>query len=133
MLYLGLIFLFMVMYAPGGIASLIMMNLRVASFGKLRELLVPYLGLAVTGLIALAGAGAMVEMIYHLQLSTTQGSELKFLGLQLNSLSALSWLGAGVTLAVGMGLFELVRRKFAKQWSTIQEHIEQEIQRRAQT
>ena len=31
--------MFMVMYAPGGIASLIMMNLRVASFGKLRELL----------------------------------------------------------------------------------------------
>src|SRR3954470_10230204 len=31
LLYLGLVFLFMVMYAPGGIASLIMMNLRVAS------------------------------------------------------------------------------------------------------
>ena len=31
LLYLGLIFMFMVMYAPGGIASLIMMNLRVAS------------------------------------------------------------------------------------------------------
>jgi branched-chain amino acid transport system permease protein len=30
LLYLGLIFLLMVMYAPGGIASLIMMNLRVA-------------------------------------------------------------------------------------------------------
>ena len=34
LLYLGLIFLFMVMYAPGGIASLIMMNLRVAAFGQ---------------------------------------------------------------------------------------------------
>ena len=31
LLYLGLIFLFMVMYAPGGIASLIMMNVRVAA------------------------------------------------------------------------------------------------------
>jgi branched-chain amino acid transport system permease protein len=30
LLYLGLVFLFMVMYAPGGVASLIMMNLRVA-------------------------------------------------------------------------------------------------------
>lgn len=38
MLYLGLIFVFMVMYAPGGIAGLIMMNLRVAMFGRLREL-----------------------------------------------------------------------------------------------
>jgi branched-chain amino acid transport system permease protein len=36
LLYLGLIFLFMVMYAPGGIASLIMMNLRVARFRQAR-------------------------------------------------------------------------------------------------
>ena len=45
LLYLGLVFLFMVMYAPGGIASLIMMNLRVATFGKFARLLRPYAGL----------------------------------------------------------------------------------------
>ena len=49
LLYLGLIFVFMVMYAPGGIASLIMMNLRVAAFGKLRPLLGSYLALFGTG------------------------------------------------------------------------------------
>ena len=50
LLYLGLVFLFMVMYAPGGIASLIMMNLRVAMYGKLRRLLaLVCLALAVTG------------------------------------------------------------------------------------
>ena len=37
LLYLGLVFLFMVMYAPGGIASLIMMNLRVAKFGRFKR------------------------------------------------------------------------------------------------
>ncbi|MGH6627073.1 MAG: branched-chain amino acid ABC transporter permease, partial [Burkholderiaceae bacterium] len=62
LLYLGLIFLFMVMYAPGGIASLIMMNLRVASFGRFRQLWVSYLALAVTALIVLIGAAAMIEM-----------------------------------------------------------------------
>jgi len=46
LLYLGLIFLFMVMYAPGGIASLLMMNVRVAAFGKLRQVWVGYLALA---------------------------------------------------------------------------------------
>ncbi len=38
LLYLGIFFLLMVMYAPGGIASLVMMNLRVARFGKFRRL-----------------------------------------------------------------------------------------------
>ena len=45
LLYLGLVFLFMVMYAPGGISSLIMMNLRLAAFGKLRALWASYLAL----------------------------------------------------------------------------------------
>ena len=33
-LYLGVFFILIVMYAPGGIASLIMLNLRVMKFGK---------------------------------------------------------------------------------------------------
>jgi branched-chain amino acid transport system permease protein len=51
LLYLGLIFLFMVIYAPGGIASLIMMNVRVAAFGRLRELWASYLGLSLAGVV----------------------------------------------------------------------------------
>ena len=72
-LYLGLIFTFMVMYAPGGISSLIMMNLRVASFGKLRPLLGWYLALAAAAALVFAGAGAMIEMVYHLQINQALG------------------------------------------------------------
>ena len=126
LLYLGLIFLFMVMYAPGGVASLIMMNLRVASFGKLRSLWVSYLGLAVTGLVALTGAAAMVEMTYHLQLNAAQGSTLTFLGVTLDANGLDSWFGAGFILLTGLGLFELVRRQFARDWGAIQEFIEKQ-------
>jgi branched-chain amino acid transport system permease protein len=79
LLYLGLVFLFMVMYAPGGIASLIMMNLRVAAFGRLKEVWVSYLALAFTALIALLGAGAMIEMVYHLKLNPALGPQVRFL------------------------------------------------------
>jgi ABC-type multidrug transport system fused ATPase/permease subunit len=80
LLYLGLVFLFMVMYAPGGIASLIMMNLRLAKFGKLRGLWPSYLALGGTALVAVLGAAAMVEMTYHLQLNAALGPDLNFLG-----------------------------------------------------
>jgi len=131
LLYLGLIFLFMVMYAPGGIASLIMMNLRVASFGKLRQLLLSYCVLTVTGIIGLAGAAAMVEMMYHLQLNAGQGSELVFLGVRLDAANMSSWVGAVVVMIVGLGCFEFARRKFARKWEQIQGFIEQEINRRS--
>ena len=130
LLYLGLIFLFMVMYAPGGIASLIMMNLRVAAFGKLRQLWVSYLALAVTALILLVGAAAMIEMVYHLQLKTTLGSELRFAGIPLDAKGLNSWFGAAFVALTGLGLFEVTRRQFLREWSEIQEYIEKEIKRR---
>ena len=129
LLYLGLVFLFMVMYAPGGIASLIMMNLRLAKYGKLRPLWVSYLGLAGTGLVGVLGAACMVEMTYHLQLNAAVGPEMNFLGATINAKSLTSWFGAGFVLLTGGGLFELCRRQFAKQWSSIQEEIEHEVKR----
>lgn len=130
LLYLGLIFLFMVMYAPGGVASLIMMNLRVASFGMLRRIWVAYLGLFGTAFVILAGAGAMIEMVYHLQLNAALGDELRFMGTTLNAKGINSWFGALFVLATGLGLFELTRRQFLHDWSDIQVDIEKEIKRR---
>ncbi len=127
LLYLGLIFLFMVMYAPGGIASLIMMNLRVAKFGKFRQLVGSYLAMAVTGLIALSGAAAIIEMTYHLQLSASQSDELRFLGMTFNVASAGSWVSAAAVLVVGGTLFEFTRRRFAREWSAVQSFIEKKI------
>jgi branched-chain amino acid transport system permease protein len=130
LLYLGLVFLFMVMYAPGGIASLIMMNLRVAAFGRLRELWVSYLALAFTALVVLLGAATMIEMVYHLKLNAALGPELKFMGATLNAHSATSWFGSVFVMLTGLGLFELTRRQFARQWGEIQEYIEKEMKRR---
>jgi branched-chain amino acid transport system permease protein len=133
LLYLGLIFLFMVMYAPGGIASLIMMNLRVAKYGKLRQIWTSYLGLGLTALVMLAGAGAMIEMVYHLQLNSALGDQVRFMGMTLNARGLDSWFGAAFVMLTGLGLFELARRQYVHEWGEIQEEIEKEIKRREMT
>ncbi len=130
LLYLGLVFLFMVMYAPGGFASLILMNLRVAAFGKLGRIWTSYLALGGSALAALVGAAAMIEMVYHRQLNEALGPELRFMGATLNSSGIDAWFGAGWLMLVGLGLFELARRHYARQWGEIQEDIEKEIKRR---
>ena len=127
LLYLGLVFLFMVMFAPGGFASLIMMNVRVAAFGRLKPLLGNYAALFVTGLVAFAGAAAMIEMLYHLQLDAALGSELHFMGLKLDAAAPANWgLGLLVMLS-GIGVFELARRRFAAKWGDTQQAIESDI------
>ena len=130
LLYLGLIFMFMVMYAPGGIASLIMMNLRVASFGRWRELLPRYALLLITGLIALLGSSALIEMIYHRQLESGGGTSLRFLGQDLDVGNIMHWAVATLVTVVGIALFEWARRGFAAHWGRIQEFIEQQIKQR---
>ncbi len=127
LLYLGLVFTFMVMFAPGGVASLIMMNLRVASFGKLRPLLIWYGALAVAAVITLLGLGAMIEMVYHLRLNEALGPQMKYLGTTLNAKATHTWLGALAVMATGAALFELARRQFARWWGHAQEAIERQI------
>jgi branched-chain amino acid transport system permease protein len=78
----------------------------------------------------LLGAAAMIEMVYHLQLSAAQGDQVKFMGMLLNARDVNSWFGSGFVMLTGLGLFELTRRGFRKQWGEIQEFIEKEMKRR---
>jgi len=130
LLYLGLVFLFMVMYAPGGIASLVMMNLRVAKFGKFGRLVRPYIGLLLTGLLVVAGASALIEMIYHIQLNAGTGSRFRFVGVPLDTQSHVSWLASSVVFIVGLVGLEFARRTFVRVWGRAQEEIEAEIRAR---
>jgi branched-chain amino acid transport system permease protein len=126
-LYLGLVFLFMVMYAPGGIASLIMMNVRVAVHKKLHRLWRGYALLAATALVTLAGFAALIEMIYRLRLGSASESTLRYLGLTLDAKGAASWLGAFLVAGIGFAAFEFVRRRFARVWGAIQSEIEADM------
>jgi branched-chain amino acid transport system permease protein len=129
-LYFGLVFVFMVMFAPGGIASLVMMNLRVAKFGKFDRFWLLYLALAVALVPVVVGAAALIEMIYHIQLNAAMGPTLNFFGVALDTSGVGSWLGALAILAVGLGALEVARRRFVRVWGRAQEEIEAEIKRR---
>lgn len=126
LLYLGLVFMVMVMYAPGGIASLIMMNLRVARHGKLRALLPAYGVLTVASLVLLVAVAALVEMVYHRQLNAAMGAAVHFMGLDLDTTSAQAWLGLVAVLTLGGGMFAAAQRHFGTRWDAAQEAIEHE-------
>jgi branched-chain amino acid transport system permease protein len=129
-LYFGLVFVFMVMFAPGGIASLVMMNLRVAKFGKFKQFWPLYGGLLVAIIPVVIGAAALIEMIYHIQLNSALGPNLPFMGVSLDTSGVASWFGASLVMIVGLVGLEFMRRRFVRAWGTAQEQIEAEIKRR---
>ncbi len=130
LLYVGLAFVLMVMYAPGGVASLIMVNLRVLKAGVFAALWQPYLALIATALVALAGAAALIEMAYHLQLTAALGPRLPFMGITLNAQGLGSWLGAGFVLLAGWVGFERSCRQFVRHWDAAQHGIAQQASHR---
>ena len=131
LLYLGAVFMLMVMFAPGGLASLIMLNLRVARRGKLRVLLPVYGLLSASSVVCGLGFSALVEMVYHRQLDAAMGPVLVFLGMGLDTSSAVHWTGLLVYLALGVLGFEWSRRRFALQWDAVHQSMEDERLRAA--
>jgi branched-chain amino acid transport system permease protein len=110
----------MVVYAPGGLASIIMANWQVARRGYLRRLLPMYLALFAGAAPALLGAAALVEMLYHRQLNAALGPTLTFMGLNLNTGGFASWMTCACVCLAGLGSFEAVRRGFVKRWELVQ-------------
>lgn len=129
LLYLGLAFLLMVMYAPGGVASLIMANVHMARFGKLGRFGGWYAGVLAAGAVFMLGASALIEMVYHHQLNSAMGTTLRYLGAQLDTASALHWIGALVVAGVGALLLRHVVRGLTRVWGQAQGEVEAHIKR----
>lgn len=124
LLYLGLIFVLMIMYAPGGVASLIMMNVRMARAGRLGRFAGFYGLLLLACAVLFLGASLLIEMTYHMQLNAAMGSQMKYLGVQLDAGRVMPWLVAAVVTVVGVLAVYQVGRRFALAWGTALEEIE---------
>jgi len=128
-LYVGIVFLIMVVYAPGGFSALLMLNLRRVKYGEWRKMRWPYAGMLFFGLIALWGFAAVVEMAYQFQVAAGSGSGLTVAKIPLDSAQPVSWMIAvAVLIAGGIG-FEIWRRKFAKVWSDGEERIAEAVKK----
>jgi branched-chain amino acid transport system permease protein len=118
--YFGLFFLFMVLYAPGGIASIVTLHLRLGRARLLGWLAPAYLLAAVPVAIFVGGLIAVVEMAYALLEHAEAGSApLRLFGIGLDAAGAASWIGAAATLAVGFALLKLAGRQVAYQWHNV--------------
>ena len=125
LLYLGLAFVLMVMYAPGGLASLVMANVQVARFGRLGRLRNAYLVLAAAALPFLVGAAVLIEMVYHLKMDAMGAAMPVLFGLTLDTHDIAWWAGAALLAVVGAGLFAKARARFQRDWESVQMEIEQ--------
>lgn len=111
-LYFGIIFIGIVMYAPGGIAGLLMMHRPLIRAGTLWTVIPSYL-VAIVPTIALAcGVILTIETVARF----SGGDPINLFGIAFNATSPATWLTAAVLVVGGFVMARLTWRRIAEAW-----------------
>jgi branched-chain amino acid transport system permease protein len=119
LIYVGVLFIAMVTFAPAGFTGIILEHAPIARAGLLRRLAWPYARLFSPGLIVLLGFVGLVELLSFLTIGMAQGKHFVLFGTELNVLTAMPWLVA--LLCLLGGCFWLVReaKAFRRVWADL--------------
>jgi branched-chain amino acid transport system permease protein len=116
-LYFGLMFIAVVMFAPGGLAGLLMMHAPLLRARVLHRLALPYALLLAAALLAAAGCIGVVELTHHLLAKAAEGTTMRLFGLSVDAATTSPWLLAGVLAAAGVALTRAVWPMSARVWN----------------
>lgn len=105
LLYLGIAFVSVVLWAPGGVASVASSYLRLASIRRIKDALPIYLALTLGAAMAFIGSTSLVEMTYHLSLEGVMGPEMRLYGLSIDASDMSNWLISTSLLISGFSVF----------------------------
>jgi len=115
-LYFGIIFVGIVMFAPGGIAGLLMMHRPLIRARSLGSMIPAYLVAAIPTLALACGVILTIETIARYAASEGEGSVIKLLGVPLNTTQPTTWIVAAVLLIGGFAISRITWRWVAAAW-----------------
>jgi branched-chain amino acid transport system permease protein len=126
--YLGLLFLLIVLYAPGGFASLIAMHIPVLKARLMRRLWLPYAAALATGLVLLAGLVSVVEMTYHYSIEASTAPEMALFGLAFDVTHTMPWAVALGLLIGGFIISYIAWSAVGRAWGDIVHTLQEQSQ-----
>lgn len=128
-LYLGVFFIVIVMYAPGGLASLIMLNFRAMKFRKFGRVWPRLWRVCLTVLIELTGVVMAIEMLYHITLNIANGPIKRLFGFAIDTSAPTGWLIALALVVIGGIGFWFTKPGFQQVWGEINVEIQDTIRK----
>ncbi|MFO1319335.1 MAG: branched-chain amino acid ABC transporter permease [Burkholderiales bacterium] len=120
LLYFGLFFLIMILFAPGGIASLVTLHKPAWKVGQMSRLVPSYLFAAAAGLVILIGLIGLIEMTYQIETKKEQsGTAMNLFGLSFDASTATPWMASIAILVVGAVLMRFAAKAVAAAWTHV--------------
>lgn len=111
-LYFGIIFIGIVMYAPGGIAGLLMMHRPLIRAGTLWTVIPSYLVAIVPTIVLACGVILTIETVARF----SGGDAINLFGIAFNPTSPVTWIAAAVLVVGGAFVARLTWRRIAEAW-----------------
>jgi branched-chain amino acid transport system permease protein len=119
LVYVGVLFISMVIFAPSGIMGLVMAHGPIVRAGQLGRLAVPYLRVIVPGLLMVLGFVGLVELTSFLTIGAAQGKTLVLFGHKIDVHAALPWSVATVGLLGGIAWLRIEARSLRQVWEKL--------------
>ena len=119
LLYVGVLFIVMVMYAPGGLIGLIYMHMPIWRAGRMRELLVPYARAFPPALLVLLGFVFLVELTSFTTIGAAQGKKFSIAGRLIDTTTPAPWVIAIAALILGALWLRYESRGFRQRWDEL--------------
>ena len=116
LLYVGLMFVLVVIYAPGGLGGLLLMHRPLVSAGMLARVLPAYALGAVPALALSAGAVMLIETSHHLLVKSADGPAMRLFGISYDATSPIAWAGILALLIAGFMALRLVMPRVSAAW-----------------
>lgn len=119
LLYLGIVFVAIVMFTPGGLAGLIVMHEPVwrTDLRLLRTLALPYFLATLSSIITAIGIIGLIEMIYFITIIAIGHTDMHLFSIAVNVNEVLPWLACLGLIGVGVQSCRLTYPKVVESWN----------------
>jgi len=123
MLYLGLLFMAIVAFVPGGLAGLIDMHVAVLRTRALAGIVRSYLLALPFALAATLGAVTLIEIVYRRSTQPDAGALMKLFWIPMDTARPWPWIAAALVLAAGAAALRALWPRVAAAWALAGEEI----------
>ncbi len=123
MLYLGLLFMAIVAFVPGGLAGLIAMHVAALRTRALPGIVRSYLAALPFALAATLGAVTLIEIVYRRSTQPDAGALMKLFWIPMDTARPWPWVAAALVLVAGAAALRALWPRVAEAWAAAGEEI----------
>ncbi len=116
LLYLGLFFMAIILYAPGGLAGILARHAAIVRARAAGPVMLAYAFALPAALLMIAGSATLIEIAYRLSTRPEAGARMRLFWIPMNAATPWPWIGAALVALAGYLLLKRAAPRVRAAW-----------------